>query len=64
MSKTTIGWLKRGDLFKFDNRVYRVGHCITNTNGYVACTEIYTHKVTRFYIDLEVEEMRKGGAEK
>lgn len=63
MSKTTIGWLKRGDLFKFENREYRVGHCISNTNGYVACTEIHTHKVTRFHIDLEVEKLKKGGAE-
>lgn len=63
MNKTTIGWLKHGDLFKFENRVYRVGHLISNTNSYVACTDIHTHRTTRFHIDLDVEELRKGGAE-
>lgn len=62
MSKTTIGLLKRGDLFKFDNSVYRVGNLIEGTNGYVACVDIYTHKTTRLYIDTTVEEV-KGGAE-
>ena len=63
MNKIPLGWLYTGDLFKFENRVYRVGHCISNTNGYVACTEIHTHKVTRFYIDLEVEKLKKVGTE-
>ena len=62
MSKTTIGLLKRGDLFKFDNSVYRVGNLIEGTNGYVACVDIYTHKTTRLYIDTTVEEV-KGGVE-
>ena len=62
MNKTTLGWLYVGDLFKFDNRVYRVGHCIPNTNGYVACVDIHTHKVTRFSIELEVEKLKKDGA--
>ena len=62
MSKTTIGWLKCGDLFKFENRVYRVGRLIEGTNSYVACVDIHTHKTTRLYIDTTVEDM-KGGAE-
>ena len=62
MSKTTIGWLKHGDLFKFENRVYRVGRLIEGTNSYVACVDIRTHKTTRLYIDTTVEDM-KGGAE-
>ena len=62
MKKTTIGWLKHGDLFKFENKVYRVGHLISNTNGYVACVDVITHKTTRLYIDTTVDEM-KGGAE-
>lgn len=41
MSKTTIGWLKRGDLFEYMGSVYRVCSLIKNTNGYVACTNIY-----------------------
>jgi hypothetical protein len=62
MSKTTIGWLKRGDLFKFENKVYRVGNLIEGTNGYVACVDIHTHKTTRLHLDVTVEDM-EGGAE-
>lgn len=62
MSKTTIGLLKRGDLFRFENSVYRVGKLIEGTNGYVACVDIHTHKTTRLYLDTTVEDM-KGGAE-
>lgn len=58
-----LGWLYKGDLFKFENRVYRVGNLIEGTNGYVACVDIHTHKVTRFSIDLEVKKLRKGGAQ-
>ena len=61
MSKITIGWLYIGDLFKFENRVYRVGNLIKGTNGYVACVDIHTHKVTRFSSELEVEKLRKDG---
>lgn len=55
MRKTTIGWLKHGDIFTFNGRQYKVGHVIDGTNGYVACTDIETHKVRRLYIDLDVE---------
>ena len=62
MNKTTIGWLNRGDLFRFENRVYRVGNLIEGTNSYVACVDVITHKTTRLYIDTTVETL-EGGAE-
>lgn len=62
MSKTSLGWLHTGDLFMFENRVYRVGHLISNTNSYIACVDVITHKTTRLYIDTTVEDM-KGGEE-
>ena len=55
MRKTTIGWLRHGDIFTFEGRKYKVGHVIDGTNGYVACTNIETHKVKRLHIDLDVE---------
>lgn len=55
MIKTNIGFLKHGDVFKYKGEKYSVGHVIDNTNGYVSCTDINTHKVTRLHIDLEVE---------
>lgn len=58
--KTTIGFLRTNDRFMLNGKEYKVGNLIDNTNGYVACTEIATKKVRRFYIDTEVE---KGGAE-
>lgn len=60
--KTTIGFLKHNDNFLLDGKEYKVRHLIDNTNGYVACTEVETKKVRRFYIDTEVEQM-KGGVE-
>lgn len=55
MRKTTIGFLRKGDLFSFDGVTYKVGHLIEGTNGYVACTDMTTKKVKRFYIDTSVE---------
>jgi hypothetical protein len=55
MKTTTIGCLKKGDYFKFEENVYRVGSLISNTNGYVACTNVITKKVSRLYIDTTVE---------
>lgn len=62
MSKTSLGCIQIGDIFMFENRVYRAGKLIEGTNGYVACVDIHTHKTTRLYIDTTVEDM-KGGAE-
>ena len=62
MSKTTLGCIYMGDLFKFNERTYKAGRLIEGTNSYVACVDIETHKVKRFYIDTTVETL-KGGAE-
>ena len=58
---TTIGYLRVGQYFMLDGRKYRVGHLIDGTNGYVACTDITDEKrkVTRFYIDTSVEELKE-----
>ena len=55
--KTTIGQLHTGDLFMLNGKVYRAGSLINNTNGYVACVDIHTHKVHRFYIDTSVNAL-------
>lgn len=62
MSKTSLGCIHTGDVFMFENRVYRAGKLIEGTNGYVACVDVHTHKTTRLYIDTTVEDM-KGGNE-
>ena len=56
--KPTIGLLYKGDLFMLNGKIYRVGSLIENTNGYVACVDIHTHKVKRFYIDTSVEYLQ------
>lgn len=55
MRETTIGFLRRGDFFVFEGIKYRVGRLIENTNGYVACVDVESKKVKRFYIDTTVE---------
>lgn len=45
---TTIGFLRTGDYFEFEDKIYKVGHLISNTNGYVACSDV-DGKVKRFY---------------
>lgn len=55
----TIGCLRVGDFFLFDGIKYKVGHLIEGTNGYVACVDVESRKVKRFYIDTEVEEVGK-----
>lgn len=55
MNKTNIGFLKHGDVFRYKYEMYRVGHVIENTDGYVSCTNIKAGKVERLYIDTEVE---------
>ena len=59
MKKTTIGFLKVGDTFYLDGIRYRVGHLVSNTNGYVACVNTKTRKVQRLHIDVDVE-VHKG----
>lgn len=56
--KTTIGFLKTGELFLHNGIKYKVGHLIEGTNGYVACVDVESRKVKRFYIDTMVEEVR------
>lgn len=56
---TTIGYLKVGDFFLLDGRKYKVGHLIEGTNSYVACVDMESKKVKRFYIDTTVEERNK-----
>lgn len=55
MNKTNIGSLKHGDVFQYKCEMYRAGHVIENTDGYVSCTNIKTRKVERIYINTEVE---------
>lgn len=58
MSETTkLGNLRSGDIFNFEGRTYKVGHCIDNAPFYVACVDMETHKVTRFCIDDDVVEV-------
>jgi len=63
MVKTTIGFLRVGEFFCFDGIKYKVGHLIKNTNGYVACIDVNTKKVKRFYIDTTVEIEKKWETE-
>lgn len=63
MARTAIGFLKLGELFSLEGRIYKVGHCCRNTCGYVACTDMKTSKVTRFYIDTTVDDMREADNE-
>ena len=56
---TTIGFLRVGDLFLLDGIKYKVGHLIDGTNSYVACVDVESKKVKRFYIETMVEEMDK-----
>lgn len=53
--KMPLGFLRVGEYFVYDNKVYRVGRLIKNTNGYVACVD-ENKKVRRFYIDDIVEK--------
>lgn len=55
----TIGCLRAGDVFLLDGIKYKVGHLIEGTNGYVACVDVESRKVKRFYIDAEVEEVKE-----
>lgn len=48
-----LGFLKSGDLFIHDFITYKVGHA--DGHGYVYCTNVATHKVTKICIDCEVE---------
>ena len=59
--RTTIGCLKCGEKFTYEGRIYKAGNLINGTNGYVACVNVETHKVTRLYIDTMVE--KEGEAE-
>lgn len=53
--KTTIGNLIKGEYFLFEDTVYKVGHVVNNTSGYVACTDTMDRHTKRLSIDLEVE---------
>lgn len=48
-----LGFLKNGDLFIYDFTIYKAG--TADGNGYVYCTNVITHKVTKICIDCEVE---------
>ena len=58
MKKTELGYLRTGDVFELNGKIYKVGNYISNSNGYVACTDVQTEKVTRFHLmtDVEVED--------
>ena len=55
----TIGCLRKGDLFWLDGIKYKVGSLIEGTNGYVACVDVESKKVKRFYIDTTVEKVEE-----
>lgn len=55
----TIGCLRVGEFFLLDGIKYKVGNLIEGTNGYVACVDVESRKVKRFYIDTMVEEVGK-----
>lgn len=56
--KTNLGSLRHRDFFLFDGIKYKVGRLVVNTNGYVACVDVATGKVKRFYIDTVVEVVK------
>ena len=58
MSKTSLGCIHTGDVFMYENKVYRAGKLIDGTNGYVACVDVHTHKTTRLHLDVDVEDMK------
>lgn len=55
----TLGMLRLGSYFKFigEDTVYKAGHYITGTCGYIACSNQTTKKVTRVYFDTRVVEV-------
>ena len=55
-NKLALGYLKRGDYFIYEDKEYKVGRSIENTNGYVACVD-KDKKVRRIYIDTLVEKV-------
>ena len=57
--ETVIGYLKKGDIFTFDGRKYRVNKLLENTNGYVSCIDIESGKSKRFHIDTDVEILER-----
>lgn len=52
---TRIGFLCKGDVFIFDGKKYQIRNLIENSNGYVACIDIESKKVTRLHMDVDVE---------
>lgn len=51
---TQIGFLRKGDVFMFEGNIYKVGHLLESTNGYVSCIDVNTGK-KRLHIDVDVE---------
>lgn len=41
---TQIGFLRKGDVFTFEGNIYKVGHLLESTNGYVSCIDVNTGK--------------------
>ena len=52
---TVIGFLRRGDIFIFDGKKYKIRNLILDSNGIVACVDIESKKIKRFHIDTDVE---------
>ena len=52
---TQIGFLRKGDVFRFEGDIYKVGHLLESTNGYVSCIDVNTGKKKRLHIDVDVE---------
>lgn len=41
---TQIGFLRKGNVFRFEGDIYKVGHLLESTNGYVSCIDVNTGK--------------------
>ena len=57
--ETVIGYLKKGDVFDFDGKTYRVSKLIENTNGCVSCIDVKSGKSRRFHIDTDVKIVKQ-----
>ena len=55
-----LGFLHRGDVFKWlhDGKTYKAGSA--DARGYVYCTNTETHKVNRIHLDSDVEIIKEA----
>lgn len=60
MKTTELGYLRTGDVFELNGKTYKVRHYISDSKGYVACTDVQTKKVARIHIMTDVEAEDKN----